>query len=72
MENGVLQESLVDLQSRLAFQEEAINALNLTVARQQRQIDDLVLQLEQLQRHVRALTPPEFLSSGEEPPPPHY
>ena len=66
------EQALIDLQSRVAFQDDAIHALNRTVARQQQLIDGLQKDLEQLQHHVRALTPDDLPDSGEDPLPPHY
>jgi len=63
---------LVDLQSRLAFQDDTVQTLSDIVARQQRVIDRLAEEVSLLQRHVRALTPPELEEALREPPPPHY
>lgn len=41
-----LYEQLVDLQSRFAFQEDNLHALNDIITRQQRQIDNLERELE--------------------------
>jgi SlyX protein len=38
-----LEERLIDLESRLTFQEDLIDTLNTTVFRQQQQIDELEL-----------------------------
>jgi SlyX protein len=44
-QDDVLQEALIELQSRLSFQEDTINELNLIVARQDRQLQALAKQL---------------------------
>jgi len=61
-----------DLQIRLAFQEDTLQALDRTVARQQQHIEALEAELNRLKELVRELTPPEAGPVGEEPPPPHY
>ena len=67
-----MNEEIIELQTRLAFQEESIIELSDVVARQQKLLDRMQRDLEQLQRQVRALTPQELMDKAEEPPPPHY
>ena len=66
-----MEEQLIELQTKLAFQEDAIQALTSTVARQQGELHELRLDVAELQHQLRALTPPQAVS-GEEKPPPHY
>jgi SlyX protein len=66
-----MEEHLIELQTKLAFQEDAIEALTRTVTRQQSELQELRLDMAELQRQIRALTPPQAIS-GEEKPPPHY
>lgn len=47
--------SIVDLQLRITEQEACIDELNIAAARQQQQLDDVVLQLEQVQLILREL-----------------
>lgn len=62
---------IIELQTRVAFQDEALQTLSDTVARQQRLLEELQQDVEELQRQLRALQPSEV--EGEtEPPPPHY
>lgn len=60
---------LADLESRIAFQEDAIDKLSDVVARQERE-------LEQLKRMIKILnTQIQQMDSGQQPndqPPPHY
>jgi SlyX protein len=67
-----MQEQLIELETRITFQEEAIQALNDTVVRQQREIDQLTRMVKLINRQLRGFN--EGLSSGpdNEPPPPHY
>lgn len=67
----IVDDTLTDLQIRLAFQEDAIATLDRLVHDQQRQIEVL----EQRCRHL-LLRMDELLAgagdAGPEPPPPHY
>ncbi|MGD1982941.1 MAG: SlyX family protein [Chromatiaceae bacterium] len=62
-----------DLQSRLAHQELAIEALNEAVARQDRLLLDLQAEIRSLHERLQALKPsPLGEDPMAEPPPPHY
>jgi SlyX protein len=63
---------VVELETRLAFQEDAIHHLNQTVADQQRQIDVLSKTLEQLKERLQGLSLSPLEGDQPEPPPPHY
>ncbi|MET0014216.1 MAG: SlyX family protein [Sedimenticola sp.] len=67
-----MNEELIDLQTRVAFQDEAIQELTLTVTRQQNQISELQTALQQLRQQLKNLTPSQVASADEETPPPHY
>lgn len=62
-----------DLQARLTHQELAIEALNDTVARQDRLLLELQAQIRSLHERLQALRPsPLGEDPAAEPPPPHY
>lgn len=66
---------LADLEIRLMHQEHTIDSLTESLVRQQRIMDQLHQQVEQLRRRLHSLE--EQHSEGdagasEEPPPPHY
>lgn len=63
---------LVELETRVAFQEHTLQELNTVVAGQQQEILHLRRELEALRAQVRALAPALVAGHGEEPPPPHY
>jgi len=65
-------DAITDLQIRLTHQDDALDELTRTVLSQQRQIDQLQTQVEQLKAMLRELTPPQVGAPGSEPPPPHY
>lgn len=62
---------IIDLQSRVAFQEDAIHELNLTVSQLQNQLTTLQLAIKELHLQMQNLTPPEGGGGGHEIPP-HY
>jgi SlyX protein len=62
-------ERLIEIETKLAFQEQTIGRLQEAVIEQQRQIDRLKLLTERLQGR-QAAGPGDDLSN--EPPPPHY
>ena len=56
MNEKVLQETIMDLQARLAFQEDSLDTINLTVVRQQSKIDLLqreILRLKEMLEELR-------------------
>ncbi|MCY1412996.1 hypothetical protein D3C76_236150 [compost metagenome] len=62
---------VTDLESRLAFQDDTIQALNDVLVEQQRVIDRLRLQMSALlKRHEEMMG--QFQSLEEDVPPPHY
>lgn len=62
---------LTDLQSQLAFQEDAISALNKTVARQDRELAEIRHSLQQLAGALREMSPTDS-NNPEHEIPPHY
>ena len=67
-----MNDRIIDLESRLAFQEEAIHTLSETMIEQQRTIDSLSNTVEALRRRLQALEPSPLQPGETEPPPPHY
>lgn len=68
-----LEARVTELETRLAFQDDTLQALNDVVAAQQRQIDLLEMKLAALATRQRELG--ESLGGGggqDEAPPPHY
>ncbi len=67
-----MSEEITDLQTRFAFQEDAMQELSHTVVRQEREIKELQGVVEQLRKQLRALTPEMVTSPSGETLPPHY
>lgn len=68
-----LQLHIVDLESKLAFQEDTVNSLSNELLEHQRRIDRLQQQVMLLAEKLRNLPDDQgILRPDEEPPPPHY
>ena len=67
-----MDERIIDLESRVAFQEEAIHTLSETLIEQQRTLDSLTRSLEALKERLQTLEPSPLQPGETEPPPPHY
>ena len=67
-----MEDKLIDLETRLTFQEEAIESLHQALLHQQTAMDRMSRQLDQLQQRLLALTPSPLDTEAAEPPPPHY
>jgi len=67
-----MEQRLMELESRVAFQDDAIQKLNDVVVSQQEQIDLLLSELKYLNEKVRDLTSELIASEDQETPPPHY
>lgn len=63
---------IVELETRLTFQENTLQALNDVVTRQQQQIESLNREIQTLKERLRAATPSPVGPLEDEKPPPHY
>lgn len=66
-----MESRLAEIETKLSFSEEMLEALNTTVYRQQRQIEQLQAELRALREQVRTSLPTEPRNPGDETPP-HY
>ena len=66
-----LEERVMDLESRLAFQDDTIQALNDVLVSQQNAVDRLQLQIAALLKRQEEMGG-QFESIEDEAPPPHY
>lgn len=67
-----MEDKLVELETRLAFQDQEIQTLNEVIIRQQEQIDQLADQMKILKDKVQDMKPSLVIPESEETPPPHY
>jgi SlyX protein len=66
-----IEDRVTELETRLAFQDDTIQALNEVLVEQQRQLDRLGSQMGQLLERYRELAG-QYGEAGDEAPPPHY
>ena len=64
-------ERLVELETRVAFQEHALQEMGDVIARQQTEIDRLTRLLKEIQDRLRGISAP-VAERSDETPPPHY
>lgn len=67
-----MEEKIVDLETRIAFLEDAQQQLSDVIARQEQEIGRLMLRLADLETQVRQAVPSLLGDARDEPPPPHY
>lgn len=70
--NNELNQRLIELETKLAFQEMTIEELNQALISQQFMLDKLQLQLRQMAEKFQGLSASNIASRAEETPPPHY
>jgi len=66
-----LQNRLVELETRVAFQEDTIEQLNLAI-NQQQQLDRLQQDIVIVKKRISEQQQPIIANEAEETPPPHY
>jgi len=67
-----MNDDIIDLQTRLAFQDGLLEELNRVVTDQQKQIDRLELMLTTFRAQLESVQHTQMVSQSDEPPPPHY
>ncbi|WP_163832971.1 SlyX family protein [Spartinivicinus ruber] len=70
MTEQTLDNKLIDLETKLAFQDDTIDQLNQVVTKQQQQIDQLTNQMTLLKQAITAIMNEQGISGHEKPP--HY
>ncbi len=67
-----MENRLISVEEKLAFQDDLLDALNKTVAKQQQQMDMLQDEIRLLYQQMKALQPSPTDASVEPELPPHY
>ena len=67
-----MENRLDELETRITYQEAAIDALTASSLAQERQLATLQARLDYLQSLLKDLTPSAVASRADETPPPHY
>jgi len=67
-----MENRIIELETRLSYQDYTIAELNEVVTRQQRQIDQLETAVHALRSHIKQQESSGLARADEELPPPHY
>lgn len=67
-----LENRVMELENKIAFQEHTIEELNEALVSQQFMLDKLQRQLRHLAQKLQGIQPSNIASLAEETPPPHY
>lgn len=67
-----MEDRLIELETRVAFQDDLLHQLNEIVSRQSVELDSLILQMRRMQERLEGMEPAHMKSQEEETPPPHY
>ena len=67
-----MEDKIIDLESKLAFQDQTINELNEVITDQQQQLDQLREEIRLLNLRLTSIAEQSNVSEEKEPPPPHY
>lgn len=67
-----MEDRIVELECRVALQDDAIEVLNNRVHEQQQLLGELLGEVKALREAVRTLRPSMIATADEEVPPPHY
>ena len=67
-----MEDRLIELETKLAFQETTLHELNDIVTAQQEKIDILQEAMQQLHERMKAMSEETVRDPADEPPPPHY
>jgi SlyX protein len=70
--NESLEQRIIELETRLSYQDHTIEQLNEVVTAQQRQLDRLKDSLRAIRAHLRDADDDGIRHPDEETPPPHY
>lgn len=72
VDSRMMDDRIIELETRLAFQEESIQSLSQSLGHQQQTIDSLQLEIEELRQRLKAVAVSPLEGDTLEPPPPHY
>jgi len=67
-----LENRIIELETKISYQDHTIQELNEVVIGQQQQIDQLEKNVNKLSEHLKAQNPSDLARPEEEAPPPHY
>jgi SlyX protein len=65
-----MEERIIDLETRLIYQDDLLQKLDEVVANQQKEIEELKLQVRHISQQLQVVH--QGAQQSDEPPPPHY
>lgn len=72
MNTSNLESRVIELESKIAFQDDTIDKLNTVITEQQKQLEHLNLLVEKLREWAKTQQQSNIANLNEETPPPHY
>lgn len=67
-----MENRLIELETKLSFQEDTIHQLSEELIRQGRELEMMRLEMERMKDRMRGMATSIIASQAEETPPPHY
>jgi len=67
-----MEKRIIELETKVSYQEHIIQELNDVVTRQQKQIDALEAEMKRTREHLKGNSSSGLARPEEESPPPHY
>ena len=67
-----LDSRIVDLESKVAFQDDTIESLNDALSQQQQQLAQMTYKMNHMVERLKSMQPSNIATQDEEAPPPHY
>jgi len=67
-----LENRIIELETKISYQEHLIQELNDVITSQQKQIDQLERDIHQIRDHLKQANTSQIAKPEEEVPPPHY
>jgi len=67
-----LENKIINIETKIAYQEKTIEQLNQIVTAQQQQLSQLQSELKAIKNWIQTQRPSQWASEPEEQPPPHY
>jgi len=67
-----IEERLIELETKLAYQDDTLEQLNQIVIKQQDELAILTLAMQKINDQVKQMAPSNIASIDQEAPPPHY
>jgi len=67
-----MEDRIIELETKISYQEHLIQELNDVITHQQKQIDALEVEMKRIRDHLKSSNSSNIARPEEEVPPPHY